>query len=162
MMLPSIIEGIYQTTVDPMKRFLTLASLLILMLGAACGSSPEPLAQPDPTVAAPLLDAVYSGASNALNGESREYALTLSTDAEGDYVFSLDYLFVERSLRPTNRTGHWHYDGNTLTLQIDEQDGEPVDQPSLFFAVAGEQLVGTVFDKAQFDVQDFVLQRAAD
>ena len=94
---------------------------------------------------------------DALSAETRTADLELTTKTQNQLVFSLDFLFVGRTLRPTNRTGTWYYDGSTLTLKIIEQDGEPVDQDPMSFAINQDQLIATIFDKDQFDVNDFVL-----
>lgn len=142
----------------PFRTILLIVTMLLLNL-VACGERTEPLPTPDPTVIAPLVDTSYAGTLQAINGETRDVSLLLSTDVEGDYVFSLDYLFVGRTTAPTNRTGNWFYDGSSITLVIEEQDGEPVDQPSLVFAQSDNKLLATIFDKNHFDVDSFLLER---
>ena len=136
-------------------------SLLLLLLASslliACQSKAEEFPTPDPDIVEPLLETTWAGTMEALSAEERTADLELTTNNQGQLVFSLDFLFVGRTTRPTNRTGIWHYDGSTLTLAIVEQDGEPVDQDAMLFAVNQNQLVATIFDKDQFDVNDFVL-----
>lgn len=142
------------------KRTYLLSILLVLMLlVVACGETEEPRPEVDPSIMETLVDITYAGEMVALSGEQRDATLMLLTDAQGAYVFSLDYLYVGRTQTPTNRTGLWYFDGQTLILDVIEQDGEPVDQPSLTFAVADQRLLGTIYDKSYFDVEDLVLQR---
>ena len=142
---------------DTKRYYSGLLFVLFTVLLAACGASEAAMPTPDPTTVALLVDKSFSAELTALSGESRQVDLTLTRDAESRLVFSLNYFYIGRSLAPTNRTGHWYFDGSMLTLDIIEQDGEPVEQESLTFVVDEEQLRGTNFDQSWFDVDSILL-----
>ncbi len=133
-----------------------LVQIMLLSLLVACGRV-EVLPAIDDAVFEPMVDRSFSAELSTATGEMRQVDLSLTRNPEGRYVFSLDYLYIGRTLTPTNRTGNWYYEGTTLTLAILEQDGEPVDQSPLLFTVDGTQLRSTSFDKNYFDVDQFIL-----
>lgn len=129
---------------------------VFLMLGllTSCNSAVYPH---DPTAAARLAESEFYGEAFTEGGEKRELTLTLSEDSQAQTVFTLDVLYVGRSTRPTQRTGFWHTDGQTLTLAVAEQDGEPTDEDAITFQIDGDVLTVRDYDAVRYDFTPFIL-----
>ncbi len=112
----------------------------------------------DETSAAKLIDTTYAGSAEALSGEDRLFSLILEEDGQENLTYKLAVIYVGRSTRPTVRTGNWYSDGETLTLVIEEQDGEPTRQDPITFTIANDKLTAATYNTERFDFKSFILE----